>query len=252
MLIEDSVVSYYLPQLASNVGITSTDTKLILNIGYAVEGYIFATAGARLHDVFGRRKMLLCATAGLIVSLAIAAGTAAGYVNTGSKTSSSASIGFIFVFGAIFAFGFTAMQPIYPAEVMANDMRAKGMGTYKIVGGAAGFVNTFAAPIALSHVSLYLHIPGSFRATLSYGTSTDSQQIGYWFYVFFVFWDMFEFAFMYFFFVETKGLTLEEMDDIFEAKNPRKASTEKKKIKVRTVLDGEGKIQEEIVAKVDA
>jgi hypothetical protein len=77
-------------------------------------------------------------------------------------------------------------------------------------------------------------------------------QIGYWFYVFFVFWDMFEFAFMYFFFVETKGLTLEEMDYIFEAKNPRKASTEKKKVKVRTVLSGDGKIEEEIVAKADA
>ena len=47
---------------------------------------------------------------------------------------------------------------------------------------------------------------------------------------------MFECAFMYFFFVETKGLTLEEMDDIFEATNPRKASTEKKKIKVLTLL----------------
>ena len=63
---------------------------------------------------------------------------------------------------------------------------------------------------------------------------------------------MFEFAFMYFFFVETKGLTLEEMDDIFEAKNPRKASTQKRKVHVRTVLDAEGKIQEEIVHKVDA
>lgn len=31
---------------------------------------------------------------------------------------------------------------------------------------------------------------------------------------------------MYFFFVETKGLTLEELDDIFEAKDPRKASTQ--------------------------
>lgn len=43
--------------------------------------------------------------------------------------------------------------------------------------------------------------------------------------MFFVVWDCFELAFMYFFFVETKGLTLEEMDGIFEAKNPRKAST---------------------------
>jgi MFS family permease len=152
MLIPNSVISYYLPYLLANVGITSADTKLLLNIMYALEGFIFATAGARLHDIFGRRKMLLTATAGLVIALSITAGTAAGYVNTGSKASSSASIAFIFVFGAIFAFAYTSMQPIYPAEVMANDMRAKGMGTYKLVGGTAGFINTFAAPIALTNV----------------------------------------------------------------------------------------------------
>jgi hypothetical protein len=51
------------------------------------------------------------------------------------------------------------------------------------------------------------------------------SQIGYWFYVFFVFWDLFEFAFIYFFYVETKSRTLEDLDAIFEAVNPRKAST---------------------------
>ncbi|KAF2192877.1 sugar transporter [Zopfia rhizophila CBS 207.26] len=217
----NNVVSYYLPYLLANVGIKDADTKLLLNIIYALVGYIFSSAGARMHDVFGRRKMLLGATAGLIIALSITAGTAAGYVNTGSKTSSSASIAFIFVFGAIFAFAFTSMQPIYPAEVMSNDMRAKGMGTYKIVGGCAGFINTFAAPSALTN-------------------------IGYWFYVFFVFWDCFEFLFMYFFFVETKGLTLEEMDEIFEAKDPRKASTNVKKVKFRTVVGESGKEEQEI------
>ena len=44
-------------------------------------------------------------------------------------------------------------------------------------------------------------------------------------YAFFVFWDIFEFVFIYFFFVETKGRTLEELDVVFEAENPRKAST---------------------------
>jgi hypothetical protein len=57
---------------------------------------------------------------------------------------------------------------------------------------------------------------------------------------------------MYFFFVETKGLTLEEMDDIFEAKNPRKASTQKKKVKVRTVLGNDGSVGQEIVSGADA
>ena len=51
------------------------------------------------------------------------------------------------------------------------------------------------------------------------------SQIGYWFYIFFVFWDLFEFAFIYFFYVETKSRTLEDLDAIFEAPNPRKAST---------------------------
>lgn len=55
---------------------------------------------------------------------------------------------------------------------------------------------------------------------------------------------------MYFFFVETKGLTLEEMDEIFEAKNPRKASTDVKKVKLRTVVDAEGKVEQEIKSVV--
>ena len=42
-----------------------------------------------------------------------------------------------------------------------------------------------------------------------------------------MFWDCFEFAFIYFFFVETKSRTLEDLDAIFEAPNPRKASTRK-------------------------
>ena len=55
------------------------------------------------------------------------------------------------------------------------------------------------------------------------------MQIGYWFYVFFVFWDTFETGFIYYFFVETKGLTLEELDAVFEARNPRKESVAIKK-----------------------
>ena len=178
--------------------------------------------GARMHDVIGRRKMMLGCTLGMSLALAITAGTAAGYVNTGSKTSSNASIAFIYIFGSIFAFAFTSMQPIYPGEVLSNDMRAKGMGVYQVTAGCASFVNTFAAPVAL-------------------------KNIGYWFYVFFVFWDLFEFAFIYVFFVETKGRTLEELDEIFAAKNPRKASTAYHTVHKRTVVErGTGEKHQEI------
>lgn len=145
--------------------------------------------------------MLMGATLGMVLSLSIVAGTAAGYEQDATnKPMSTTSIVFIYMFGCIFAFAFTPMQPIYPGEVCDNVQRAKGMGVFKITSGAASFVNTFAAPIAL-------------------------KQIRYWFYVFFVFWDLFEFAVIYLFFVETKGRTLEELDAVFESSNPRKAST---------------------------
>lgn len=43
---------------------------------------------------------------------------------------------------------------------------------------------------------------------------------------------------MYFFFVETKGVTLEELDAVFEAKNPRKASLQAKDTQQR-IMKGE-------------
>lgn len=102
--------------------------------------------GARLHDIVGRRKMMLGVTAGMAISLAIAAGTAAGFVNTGSVACSKASIAFIFIFGSTFAFAFTSMQPIYPGEVLSNDMRAKGMGVFQITSGCASFVSILLSP----------------------------------------------------------------------------------------------------------
>ncbi|TRX88357.1 hypothetical protein FHL15_010733 [Xylaria flabelliformis] len=199
-----SIISYYLPVMLDAIGVTNTDTKLILNIIYSAIGWVFSTCGARLHDVVGRRKMLMGSTFGMAICLALVAAGSAGKIEYNNNAAATLSIVFIFAFGAVFSGAFTPMQPVYPAEVVSNRMRAKAMGAYKITSGAAGFLNTFVAPIALS-------------------------SIGYWFYVFFVFWDTFEFAFIYFFFVETKGLTLEELDAIFEADNPRKASIQAKR-----------------------
>lgn len=134
------------------MGVTNPNTQLLLNIIYAIGGWIPAIIGARLHDVVGRRKMLMGATAGMAVCLAIAAGTAANFVQSGSQQASVASITFIYIFGSVFALGFTSMQPIYPGEVLSNDMRAKGMGVFQLTSGCAGFVNTFAAPVALNKV----------------------------------------------------------------------------------------------------
>jgi hypothetical protein len=51
----------------------------------------------------------------------------------------------------------------------------------------------------------------------------------------YIVWICVELVLVYFFFVETKGKTLEELSEVFEAPNPRKASTRKVKV---AVLEG--------------
>lgn len=63
---------------------------------------------------------------------------------------------------------------------------------------------------------------------IQYSSGPAFQQIGYYFYIVFVFWDLFEAVFIYYFFPETKDRTLEELSEVFEAPNPVKKSLEKR------------------------
>jgi hypothetical protein len=66
----------------------------------------------------------------MALCLSIVARAACRYVKAGGKAVSSASIALIFIFGSVFAFAFTLMQPIYPWEVLSNDIRTKGIGVF--------------------------------------------------------------------------------------------------------------------------
>lgn len=50
------------------------------------------------------------------------------------------------------------------------------------------------------------------------------------YYFLFIFWDIFEFIFIYFFFVETRRRTLEEVSEIFKSRRPVKTSLAKTRI----------------------
>lgn len=55
---------------------------------------------------------------------------------------------------------------------------------------------------------------------------------GWKYYLLYIFWDALGVIVIYFFFVETRGWSLEELEDVFRNKNPVKASMEKKNISV--------------------
>ncbi|KAJ7863141.1 general substrate transporter [Mycena olivaceomarginata] len=160
---------------------------------------IIALFGSFMVDRTGRRKNLLVGTGSLVVILAIISGLLS---ETGSAARANAGITFIYLFMVVFSFGWTAMQALYPAEVLSYEARTKGLAFLGICSQSAQLVTTFGMPSAIAALTWKI-------------------------YLVYMAWDIFEWIIIYFFVVETKGLTLEEITEVFEQDNPRKYSTQK-------------------------
>ncbi|KAJ0122388.1 sugar transporter-like protein [Diaporthe amygdali] len=207
----NSLSSYYLPTMLINAGITQEHTVLALNGINPVLCFFGACLGARMTDVVGRRPLLLYSIVFSSICFAIITGTSKLSLDQPDNHSAgNATVAFIFIFGIVFSFGWTPLQSMYIAETLPTATRAKGTA-----------VGNFASAVS--------------SVIIQYSSGPAFEKIGYYFYIVFVFWDLFEGAFMYFFFPETKGRTLEELEEVFSAPNPVKKSLEKRS--AQTVLN---------------
>ncbi|KZV70176.1 general substrate transporter [Peniophora sp. CONT] len=195
----NNLITYFLPILLGNAGITSQTKKLTLTFVNSITSAAGALTGSAIVDRVGRRRLLLSCMCACVVCLAIVTGLLSG--DTSNSTRSNAGISFIYLFMVCYSFGWTPMQGIYATEILSYETRAKGLALVNIVSQCAGLINTFALPIAL-------------------------QKITWKVYVIFLVWDVVEVIVLYTFMVETKGLTLEEIEGIFAQPNPRKYSLE--------------------------
>ncbi|PGH14335.1 hypothetical protein AJ79_03157 [Helicocarpus griseus UAMH5409] len=196
----NNLTSYYLPVMLENAGITSEQTKLMLNGIYPAICFIAAITGARLTDKFGRRPLLIYSLIFCSACFGIITGTSKLATEDPSNSSAANStIAFIYIFGAVFSFGWTPLQSMYIAETLTTETRAKGTA-----------VGNFMSSVS----SIFI----------MYSSGPAFEDIKYYFYLFFVFWDLIEVAVMWFYFPETKERTLEELAEVFEAKNPVKRS----------------------------
>lgn len=197
--------------MIKTAGITDTSTQLLINAINPIFSMIGAIYGATLLDKLGRRTMMLGGLSGALVCYAmLTAFTARTAVN---PSLSYGTIVSIYLFGIFFAWGFTPLQTLYAVECLENRTRAKGSGINYLFLNIAMVVNT-------------------------YGISLGMEAIGWKLYLVYVGWILVEIVVIYFFFVETAGKTLEELGEIFEARNPRKASTKK----VKVDIDASGRV----------
>ena len=104
------------------------------------------------------------------------------------------------------------MHNLYPVECLSLVLRAKGLGLFSLIQGLAGVVQ-------------------------NYGISIGIQKLGYKIWAVYVGYNLIQLVASYFVFPETHGLTLEEVDAVFETKgvNPVKMSKTMQKAKKEKV-----------------
>lgn len=164
-----------------------------------------------MTDKIGRRPLLLYSIVFASICFAIMTGTSKlATENPDNKAAANTVIAFIYVFGVTFSFGWTPLQSMYIAETLTTETRAKGTAAGNLASNVAG-------------------------AIIQYSAGPAFANIGYYFYLVFVFWDLVEWLVMYLYFPETKDRTLEELSEVFEAPNPVKKSLEERNI--TTVLN---------------
>ncbi|KAF3168987.1 hypothetical protein TWF225_011481 [Orbilia oligospora] len=202
----NAALSYFMPILLGELGIKSERTQLLCSAIWAMANWVAAMVGARFTDRIGRRKLLLTVTSSFVfwwTLIIIMHNFRSKYPEDTEKHKifSIAAISFMYVFGVTYSFGYTPLQILYPVECLQYETRAKGMAMYNLSVNLSLLLSMYTTPVALA-------------------------KIGFKLFYLYIGWDCLEVLFIYTFFVETKELTLEEINEIFEAPNPKKKSLE--------------------------
>ncbi|PSN68777.1 general substrate transporter [Corynespora cassiicola Philippines] len=182
-----NVINYYGPRIYEILGISTRESLLIVGISGALS-IVYATIGLWLLDRVGRVKPLLVSAAGLASALLVNA-VQGQYFNQSNINQLRSMVAMNFVF-SLFYTPLGIISWVYPAEIFPVEVRALGNAITTFVNWTVNLIFAQFSPGAL-----------------------DSIQFAY-FYVFFVF-NIIAFCCYWFFYPETKGRTLEQMDELF-------------------------------------
>ncbi|KAH6651694.1 general substrate transporter [Truncatella angustata] len=194
----NTLISYYLGDLLSMIGRTDSVFKQQINVSLACWNLVVASIAASLVTRFRRRPMYLVCTCSLLVvyiSWTISMQQAMAAIERKEKNPPSgiATIFFIYAYYPCYNIGYNALTYTYLVELWPYMERSMGIAAFQLFGRLSGFFTTFVNPIGLGNVK--------WRYLISYCCFLA-----------------FEICFVYFFFPETHGRTLEELAFLFEDK----------------------------------
>jgi len=190
-----SIIYYYYSVVFDLVGITNATTQTGIAAGLNMFCWVAQVTAVYLGKFVGRKKILLWTWPVLLLGLVGLCVSGGVFVKSGETDHKSAVATVVLVWIFLGAFNFT--NPVlysYPAEVQTYSMRSKGLLVWNTITQIQTIYVTFVDSIALN-------------------------AIGYKYYAVYMPLVIIQWFLVYFFMVETRGYTLEEVAFAFDSRN---------------------------------
>lgn len=186
-----NVVTNYLPVILT--GVLHLDKKLALALSAcsSINLTFWGITSMWLIDRAGRRTLMLWCAAGQSICFFI---VAAGVRHQSNTRLGPMTVCFIFLFGTFFAEGYFAIPWLYPAEINSQRMRNRGASISTTMNWLCVYIVVLVTPIGI-------------------------RNLGWGFFLIFGFLNATFLPVLWYFYVETKGLSLEQIDLLFDIKH---------------------------------
>jgi len=187
----NTLISYYLGDLLKMIGFTDTTYIQKVNVSIACWSLFCGATVSLLVTKIRRRVMYLACTISLLCcyiswTIAMQKAQTAKLAGTPNQSANIAVLFFIYAYSPCYNMGYNALTYTYMVEVWPYAERSRGISVFQLFGRLAGFFTTYVNPIGLENVG--------WKYLISYCC-----------------WLAYEVVFVYFFFPETFGRTLEEL-----------------------------------------
>ena len=217
MLPGTNIVTYYFGTMLEQAGITDATTQLEINIILTAWSLVIAVMASFFADKIGRKLLCCLSLSGGVIAFYMVGGLTAAYGSGSNKAGIYGTIACIFLYNGTYAFGISPLTVLYPPEVLSFRIRGTGMGLYTMTTKLCGLFVTMVFPFALA-------------------------AIGWKTYIINASFDILMVLFVVFYWVETQGLTLEEVDIKFDGVKhssvPDLEELKSGKVDVDLVIDG--------------
>ncbi|KAK5236679.1 hypothetical protein LTR47_002631 [Exophiala xenobiotica] len=184
-----TVVNFYLNTFIKNLGF-STHRSLLLTGIYGFAGPISCFVAMIYLDRLPRIKMLWGGNVGLAIILSVLTGLTSHSQKTGNSAAGGAGIAMLFLYSIVYSATYGPISWIYPVEIFPMQIRSIGFSISSVVNYAVMVMFSQVSPIGFSN-------------------------IGYRYYIFFICSNIFSAVVVFVFYPETKGKSLEQMDELF-------------------------------------